>query len=142
MIDLDSAVHGLLAGKKPSPEDHEAVVALWRCVFPDPPPRNDPVRNVHRKIEAADEPAARALGLEAGVPGRAAEHLEKLAGDAAVGEGDRALVGGVGVRGPVPVAVAVVGEVTDARKGVHLKSRIGGMRIVDMLSGEQLPRIC
>lgn len=35
-----------------------------------------------------------------------------------------------------------IGEVTDARQGVHLRSRIGGMRVVDMISGEQLPRIC
>jgi hydrogenase expression/formation protein HypE len=37
---------------------------------------------------------------------------------------------------------AIVGEVTDARRGVHLRSRIGGLRVVDMIAGEQLPRIC
>ena len=38
---------------------------------------------------------------------------------------------------------AIIGEVVKApKRGVHLKSRIGGMRIVDLMSGEQLPRIC
>ncbi len=38
---------------------------------------------------------------------------------------------------------AVVGEVVAEHPGrVHLRSRIGGLRVVDMLSGEQLPRIC
>jgi hydrogenase expression/formation protein HypE len=38
---------------------------------------------------------------------------------------------------------AIVGEVTETHPGrVFLRSRIGGTRVVDMLSGEQLPRIC
>jgi len=38
---------------------------------------------------------------------------------------------------------AIVGEVVEEHPGkVLLRSRIGGMRVVDMLSGEQLPRIC
>ena len=38
---------------------------------------------------------------------------------------------------------AVIGEVIDDHPGkVFLKTRIGGKRIVDMLIGEQLPRIC
>ena len=38
---------------------------------------------------------------------------------------------------------AIIGEVVGETPGrVHLRSRIGGWRIVDMLSGEQLPRIC
>jgi len=38
---------------------------------------------------------------------------------------------------------AVIGEVVEDHIGkVILKTRIGGMRIVDMLAGEQLPRIC
>lgn len=38
---------------------------------------------------------------------------------------------------------AIIGRVTEATSGlVTLKSRIGSSRIVDMLSGEQLPRIC
>ena len=38
---------------------------------------------------------------------------------------------------------AIVGEVTAGRRGlVSMKTRIGGWRIVDMLVGDQLPRIC
>ncbi|RPJ80161.1 MAG: hydrogenase expression/formation protein HypE, partial [Deltaproteobacteria bacterium] len=38
---------------------------------------------------------------------------------------------------------AIIGEVCAEMPGkVTLRSRIGGMRIVEMLSGEQLPRIC
>ena len=38
---------------------------------------------------------------------------------------------------------AVIGEVVEDHIGkAILKTRIGGMRIVDMLAGEQLPRIC
>lgn len=38
---------------------------------------------------------------------------------------------------------AIIGEVTDRRPGqVVLETAIGGSRIVDMLTGEQLPRIC
>jgi len=29
--------------------DHDAVVLLWRTVFPDAPPRNDPVLDIRRK---------------------------------------------------------------------------------------------
>lgn len=37
----------------------------------------------------------------------------------------------------------IIGHVTDdARKFVQLKTKFGGMRIVDWLTGEQLPRIC
>jgi hydrogenase expression/formation protein HypE len=37
----------------------------------------------------------------------------------------------------------IIGKVTDEDKGlVTVKSKIGASRIVDMLSGEQLPRIC
>jgi len=37
----------------------------------------------------------------------------------------------------------VIGEVVDQHHGtVVMKNKIGGMRIVDMLTGEQLPRIC
>jgi hydrogenase expression/formation protein HypE len=37
----------------------------------------------------------------------------------------------------------IIGEVVDDHRGIVLmKSRIGGSRVVDMLSGEQLPRIC
>ena len=38
---------------------------------------------------------------------------------------------------------AVIGEVIDEHPGmVMMKTRVGGTRVVDMLSGEQLPRIC
>ena len=38
---------------------------------------------------------------------------------------------------------AIIGEVVEAHPGkVFMRSRIGGSRVVDMLSGEQLPRIC
>jgi hydrogenase expression/formation protein HypE len=38
---------------------------------------------------------------------------------------------------------AVIGEVVADHPGfVMMKTRVGGTRVVDMLSGEQLPRIC
>ena len=38
---------------------------------------------------------------------------------------------------------AVIGEVVNEHPGlIMMKTRVGGTRIVDMLSGEQLPRIC
>ncbi len=44
---------------------------------------------------------------------------------------------------PVTRGAAVAGCVTAEDPGVVvLESRIGGRRVVDMLSGEQLPRIC
>jgi len=44
---------------------------------------------------------------------------------------------------PVSAGAARVGSVTgDSPRLVTLRSRIGATRIVDMLSGEQLPRIC
>ena len=44
---------------------------------------------------------------------------------------------------PVAKEACVVGEVMDENPGrVIMQTRIGGRRIVDMLSGEQLPRIC
>jgi hydrogenase expression/formation protein HypE len=44
---------------------------------------------------------------------------------------------------PLGKDAAVIGEVVADHPGtVVMKSRIGGARIVDMLSGEQLPRIC
>ncbi len=44
---------------------------------------------------------------------------------------------------PVSSGAAVIGEVVPEPSGiVVLESRIGGNRVVDMLSGEQLPRIC
>jgi hydrogenase expression/formation protein HypE len=44
---------------------------------------------------------------------------------------------------PLGEKAAVIGTVTDDHHGfVFMKTRIGGTRVVDMLSGEQLPRIC
>lgn len=44
---------------------------------------------------------------------------------------------------PLGQQAAIIGEVVDAHPGkVFLRSRIGGLRVVDMISGEQLPRIC
>jgi len=36
-------------------QDHDAVVALWREVFPNAPARNDPVRDIRRKLEVQPE---------------------------------------------------------------------------------------
>lgn len=44
---------------------------------------------------------------------------------------------------PLGREAAVIGEVTAEHPGfVLMKTRVGGTRVVDMLSGEQLPRIC
>lgn len=44
---------------------------------------------------------------------------------------------------PLGKDARVIGEVIDDHPGiVVMKSRVGGSRVVDMLSGEQLPRIC
>jgi hydrogenase expression/formation protein HypE len=44
---------------------------------------------------------------------------------------------------PLGKKAAVIGEVIDEHPGfVMMKTRVGGTRVVDMLSGEQLPRIC
>jgi hydrogenase expression/formation protein HypE len=48
---------------------------------------------------------------------------------------------------PLGAGAAVIGEIGPAddpkKKGmVLLKTTIGGTRVIDMLAGEQLPRIC
>ena len=44
---------------------------------------------------------------------------------------------------PLGKEAAIIGEATSDHPGlVLMKTRIGGTRVVDMLSGEQLPRIC
>ena len=46
-------------------------------------------------------------------------------------------------KSPYGKEARIIGEVIDDHPGrVYMKTRIGGERIVDMLSGEQLPRIC
>ena len=47
--------------------DHDQVVALWRAVFPNAPPRNDPVLDIKRKLTVQRE-----LFLVAVVDGRLA----------------------------------------------------------------------
>ena len=44
---------------------------------------------------------------------------------------------------PLGREAAIIGEITTNHPGmITMKTRIGGTRVVDMLSGEQLPRIC
>lgn len=44
---------------------------------------------------------------------------------------------------PLGREAAIIGEVVNEHPGyVTMKTRVGGTRVVDMLSGEQLPRIC
>lgn len=44
---------------------------------------------------------------------------------------------------PLGREAAIIGEVVeDARSMVLMKTQVGGFRVVDMLAGEQLPRIC
>ncbi|MGH9761649.1 MAG: HypE family hydrogenase expression/formation protein, partial [Blastocatellia bacterium] len=46
-------------------------------------------------------------------------------------------------RNPVGEGATLIGTVTDGQpRRVTMKSRIGATRIVDMFTGEQLPRIC
>lgn len=46
-------------------------------------------------------------------------------------------------RDPLTAQAAIIGEVTSTHPGkVTMKSRIGGSRVVNYLTGEQLPRIC
>jgi hypothetical protein len=40
-------------------------------------------------------------------------------------------------------SAAILGDITTDHPGiVVMRTRVGGSRVVDMLSGEQLPRIC
>ena len=44
---------------------------------------------------------------------------------------------------PLGKEAVVIGKVSGDHSGiVVMKTRVGGSRVVDMLSGEQLPRIC
>ena len=57
-------------------------------------------------------------------------------------EGAEAVLAAMRVH-PLGVQAAIIGEVTADHPGfVLMKTRVGGTRVVDMLSGEQLPRIC
>ena len=60
-----------------------------------------------------------------------------------VAEDDEAKVLRVMKKDPLGKSSAVIGRVTAEHKGkVYLKTKSGGKRLVEMLSGEQLPRIC
>jgi len=62
---------------------------------------------------------------------------------AIVSEGDAHGVLRVMRAHPLGREAAIIGAVTEEHPGsVLLKTRLGGKRVVDMLSGEQLPRIC
>ncbi|MCB1922080.1 MAG: hydrogenase expression/formation protein HypE, partial [Candidatus Competibacteraceae bacterium] len=44
---------------------------------------------------------------------------------------------------PLGIQAAVIGQVVEDPNGfVQMKTKFGGRRMVDWLSGEQLPRIC
>jgi len=44
---------------------------------------------------------------------------------------------------PLGQSASVIGHITSDHPGIVLmRTRVGGSRVVDMLSGEQLPRIC
>jgi hydrogenase expression/formation protein HypE len=44
---------------------------------------------------------------------------------------------------PLGRDAAIIGEVVNDMPGfVTMKTKVGGERVVEMLSGEQLPRIC
>jgi hydrogenase expression/formation protein HypE len=62
---------------------------------------------------------------------------------AAVVPGDAAQVLAVMKKNIYATQAAIIGEVTDSHKGrVVMKTRIGSSRIIDMPTGEILPRIC
>jgi hydrogenase expression/formation protein HypE len=62
---------------------------------------------------------------------------------AIVSDGDAARVLDAMRSHPLGRDAAIIGEVTADHPGfVLMKTRVGGTRVVDMLSGEQLPRIC
>ncbi|MBM3421603.1 MAG: hypothetical protein FJY11_10780 [Bacteroidetes bacterium] len=43
---------------------------------------------------------------------------------------------------PLGINAAVIGYVSAGKPGVKLKTMVGSTRIVEMITGEQLPRIC
>ncbi len=43
---------------------------------------------------------------------------------------------------PLGAGACIIGQVTEGRGTVTMETHIGGKRAIDMLSGEQLPRIC
>lgn len=72
--------------------------------------------------------------------GGVASVLNEVAGQAAE-DAERALQ--IMREHPLGKESGIIGEVVNQHPGiVFMKTRIGGMRVVDMLSGEQLPGIC
>jgi hydrogenase expression/formation protein HypE len=44
---------------------------------------------------------------------------------------------------PLGSEAVIIGEITGGSNGkVHMRTAIGGLRAIEMLAGEQLPRIC
>jgi ribosomal protein S18 acetylase RimI-like enzyme len=37
------------------PDDEEQVINLWKTIFPDSPPHNDPLEDIHRKMKIQSE---------------------------------------------------------------------------------------
>jgi len=97
------------------------------------------IRLVEREIpvDEAVRGACEILGLDALYVANEGKLLALVAPEAA----DQALAA---LRGhPLGAKAARIGDVVAARPGkVTMRSRAGGERIVDLLTGEQLPRIC
>ena len=64
----------------------------------------------------------------------------RLVAFVAPGDADRALE--VMRRHPLGADATVIGTVTEPAAAPVLMKTFGGIRILDMLSGDQLPRIC
>lgn len=88
-------------------------------------------------IDEAVKAACEILGLDPLYVANEGKLLALVAPEAA----DRALAA---MRGhPLGERAAIIGEiVADHPRFVTMRTRVGGSRVVDMLSGEQLPRIC
>jgi len=91
----------------------------------------------HIPIDGQVEGACEILGLDPLYVANEGKFLTFVAGDAA----ERAVA--LLRADPRCSNAAIIGEVTEAHAGqVVLTSAIGGRRVVNMLPGEQLPRIC
>jgi hydrogenase expression/formation protein HypE len=96
--------------------------------------------SIHEERIPIDEPvkgACEILGLDPLYVANEGKLLAFVPGD------DAESVVGAMKSHPYGKGAVVIGEVVRDHQGtVVMKSRIGGSRVVDMLSGEQLPRIC